>query len=183
MILRASTHHPSASLGSLFSPFPLPKLLPSCLFLFLVPPSLFLASIAHWSCFALKALQGPSAPLRRIVKQRSLGLLSRFWFGRSRVGPADVHAAGSYWEHSSQERKQNSWLPLWKWQGEGGEGKGNYGKVEAQINISINYYAKHDLDADFWELFYLVRKTQRNYVRPFIPGDHKPLLFHNLSWA
>ena len=62
----------------------------------------------------------------------------------------------------------------------GGRGKGNYGKVEAQINISINYYAKPDLDADSWEL-YLVRKTQRNYIIPFIPGDHRPVLFHNFS--
>lgn len=45
------------------------------------------------------------------------------------------------------------------------------------------YWPKHDLDADFWQLFCLVRKAKGSSVISLIPDDHRPVLVHNSSLA
>lgn len=50
-------------------------------------------------------------------------LIQQNWAGPENVHfikvPGENVAADSHQEHPSKEREQNSWLPLWKWQGEG----------------------------------------------------------------
>ena len=45
------------------------------------------------------------------------------------------------------------------------------------------YWPKHDLDADFWQLFCLVRKAKGSSIISLISDDHRPVLVHNSSLA